>query len=98
MWRWGTDGSALVSTNHQRDQDADKPGLCSRYDYLHDQSRSSFGQIDMSTVQGMLARVGSHGTLQSMVFEPSNRVVYLSTGTGAAMKKFSRLDLKPYFK
>jgi len=28
--------AALISTNHQRGQDFDKPGLCKRYDYLHD--------------------------------------------------------------
>jgi hypothetical protein len=96
--RWGTDGSALISTNHQRNQDADTPGLCPRYDYLHDQSRSVFGQIDEPSVQEMLRHVGSHGTLQSMVFEPANRVLYLATGTSAAARTFFRLDLGPYLR
>jgi predicted choloylglycine hydrolase len=95
--RWGTDGSALISTNHQRDQDADTPGKCDRYDYLHDQSKLTFGQISEPDVQSMLRHVGSHGTLQSMVFEPSNRVIYLATGSSAATHAYHRLDLRPYF-
>jgi predicted choloylglycine hydrolase len=95
--RWGTDGSALISTNHQRDQDADTPGRCARYDYLHDQSRQTFGQITEPDVQSMLRHVGSHGTMQSIIFEPANRVIYLATGTSAATHPYHRLDLKPYF-
>jgi hypothetical protein len=36
-------------------------------------------------------------TLQSMVFEPSNRVIYLSAGKNAARQRFYKLDLKPLF-
>jgi predicted choloylglycine hydrolase len=96
--RWGADDSALISTNHQRDQDVDSPGKCTRYDYLHDTSRAEFGMIDEPAIQNMLAHVGVHGTLQSMVFEPANRVIYLASGTSAATKHFYRLDLKPYFR
>jgi hypothetical protein len=32
-----------------------------------------------------------------MIFEPANRVLYLSTGTGAASGHFYRLDLAEYF-
>jgi predicted choloylglycine hydrolase len=96
--RWGTDNTALISTNHQRDQDADTPGRCVRYDYLHAEAQADFGSIDEPVVQSMLAHVGSRGTLQSMVFEPANRVIYLSAGTGAAKKTFYRLDLLPYFR
>jgi predicted choloylglycine hydrolase len=95
--RWGTDGSALISTNHQRDQDADTPGRCNRYDYLHDQSKQSFGEIEEPDIQSMLRHVGNHGTMQSMVFEPANRVLYLATGTSAATHAYHRLDLTPYF-
>jgi isopenicillin-N N-acyltransferase-like protein len=96
--RWGTDNTALISTNHQRDQDTDTPGRCVRYDYLHDQSKAAFGEIDEPQMQNMLAHVGSHGTLQSMIFEPANRVLYLSAGTSAAKKPFYRLDLTRYFR
>ena len=95
--RWGSDDSALISTNHQRNQDTDTPGLCDRYDYLHDTSQANFGHIDNQTIQAMLRHVGSHGTLQSMVFEPANRVMYLAAGTSAATGHFYRLDLRPYF-
>jgi isopenicillin-N N-acyltransferase-like protein len=95
--RYGKDDRALISTNHQRNQDTETPGRCDRYDYLHDASRTLFGKIDVRKIEGMLDTVGSRGTLQSMVFEPSNRVIYLSAGTMAASKPFSRLDLKPYF-
>ena len=33
-------------------------------------------------------------TLQSMIFEPSNRVMYLATGKNAATRKWERIDLK----
>jgi predicted choloylglycine hydrolase len=95
--RYGAPGAALISTNHQRDQDVDTPGRCDRYDYLHDTARADFGSIDQNTMQQMLAHVGSRHTLQSMIFEPANRVLYLSTGTGAANGHFYRLDLAEYF-
>jgi isopenicillin-N N-acyltransferase-like protein len=89
--------TAVISTNHQRDQNADKPGLCDRYDYLHDTSKAEFGRIDESAIQKMLRHVGDDTTLQSMVFEPANRVIYLATGQDASTKEFHRIDLKPYF-
>ena len=36
-------------------------------------------------------------TLQSMVFEPANCVLYLSTGVNASKGTFYRLDCKPLF-
>ena len=36
-------------------------------------------------------------TMQSMVFEPANRVVYLSTVKNAAAGEFHRLDLRKRF-
>jgi isopenicillin-N N-acyltransferase like protein len=95
--RWGARDTPLISTNHQRDQDADSPGRCVRYDYLHDTSRLEYGQIDQPVLEKMLAHVGSHGTLQAMIFEPSNRVIYLAAGAFAANRHFYRLDLTPYF-
>ena len=50
----------------------------------------------------MLAKVvqGTDGdmTLQSMVFEPANRVIYLATGLDApSPTHYERIDLKYYF-
>jgi isopenicillin-N N-acyltransferase-like protein len=95
--RRGKPEAALISTNHQRDQDADQPGKCWRYDYLHDTAKSEFGRVDEKGVEKMLGHVGNRTTLQSMVFEPANRVIYLATGSEAARREFYRLDLKPYF-
>lgn len=95
--RTASDTAALISTNHQRDQDADTPGRCVRYDYLHQTSHNEFGRIDEKAVQQLLGHVGSHGTLQSMVFEPANRILYLAAGTQAASRHYYKLDLKPYF-
>jgi predicted choloylglycine hydrolase len=96
--RRGKDDAALISTNHQRGEEADAPGRCRRYDYLNEQSKQNFGRLDVSGVESMLAGA-SQGkmTLQSMVFEPSNRVIYLSTGKSAATGEFHRLDLRKHF-
>jgi hypothetical protein len=89
----------LVSTNHQRGIDCDSMGRCWRYDQLHKSGEEEFGRIDLKQLEEMLAQVSpGKETLQSMVFEPSNRVIYLSTGAGAATGTFYRLDLKPYLK
>jgi predicted choloylglycine hydrolase len=97
--REGRDDSALISTNHQRGQDADASGRCKRYDYLRDTSAEQFGEIDVPAVESMLAGVAQGKlTMQSMVFEPANRVVYLSTGKNAASGQFHRLDLKQHFR
>jgi isopenicillin-N N-acyltransferase-like protein len=96
--RRGKAGKALFSTNHQRDQDADSAGQCDRYDCLHGRSAAEFGRVNRSALQSML-REASQGdlTLQSMIFEPANRVIYLSAGKDAAAKAFHRLDCKPLF-
>lgn len=96
--RRGVDGSALMSTNHQRGEDSDTAGRCGRYDYLHETSHAEFGQIDEKELEKMLAHASQGNfTLQSMVFEPGNRVIYLSAGKNAARKTFQRVDLKKYF-
>jgi hypothetical protein len=71
--------------------------LCPRYDYLHRTAAATFGRIDVGAIEHMLSHVGDETTLQSMVFEPANRVIYLSAGTNAAKGEFNRLDLRPYF-
>ena len=95
--RRGVDGAILISTNHQRDQDADTAGRCDRYDDLHAAGAADYGKVDEATAEAMLGRVGNRTTLQSMVFEPANRVLYLSAGKDASHKPFTRVDLKPYF-
>jgi predicted choloylglycine hydrolase len=99
--RCGEPGAALISTNHQRGEDQDTPGYCWRYDRLHREASREFGGLDAVTVEKMLSSVvqGKNGdmTLQSMVFEPANRVIYLATGSDAPARTFDRIDLKPYF-
>jgi hypothetical protein len=99
--RWGLAGTSLISTNHQRNQDYDSPGLCPRYDSLHADSKALFGRIDTKALESMLGKVvqGDHGdmTLQSMIFEPANRIIYLAAGADAPSRPYQRIDLKPYF-
>ncbi len=96
--RAGQDKTALISTNHQRGQDADKPGLCDRYDYLHDTAKQLYGQLGAMQLAAMLEHVQQGDlTMESMIFEPANRVVYLATGLRAADRKFTRIDLGAYF-
>src|SRR5947207_1933704 len=97
--RRGVDHAALISTNHQRGDDQDSPGKCDRYDKLHDISRAHYGQIDVPQIESML-REASQGnfTMQSMIFEPANRVIYLSTGKDAARRTYTKIDLAEHFK
>ena len=90
---------ALISTNHQRAGEVwDTPGYCRRYDSLMRASKQHYGEVDVKALESMLADA-SQGkmTLQSMIFEPSTRVLYLSAGSNAARGTFHRLDLKPLF-
>jgi predicted choloylglycine hydrolase len=96
--RHASEGAALISTNHQRGEEADAPGRCRRYDYLNRTSKQNFGKLDVARVESLLAGVAQGSkTLQSMVFEPSNQVIYLSTGKNAATGEFHRLDLRKHF-
>jgi isopenicillin-N N-acyltransferase like protein len=96
--RRGTERKALISTNHQRGQDADRPGRCDRYDLLHDRSAGLFGKIDAGAIEKMLGQVAQgNETLQSMVFEPANRVIYLATGAEATKRGYQKIELKGYF-
>ncbi len=97
--RRGQDGTALISTNHQRGQDADQPGLCDRYDYLHDNAKKLYGKIGPTQLISMLEHVQQGNlTMQSMIFEPANRVLYLATGLLAADRKYIKIDLGARFK
>jgi len=90
--------TALISTNHQRGEDLDTPGKCERFDYLHDTAKADFGKLDIAHIRAMLQHVQQpEMTIQSMIFEPGNRVIYLSTGMNAADKEFEKIDLKKYF-
>jgi hypothetical protein len=37
-------------------------------------------------------------TLQSMIFEPSTRTLYLAAGANAPQREYHRLDLNKYFR
>jgi isopenicillin-N N-acyltransferase like protein len=96
--RRAPDDQAIVSTNHQRGGDLSAPGRCPRYDRLTAASAEAFGDVSREDVQGMMGAVAmGKMTLQSMVFEPSTRVMYLAVGKNAPEKGFHRLDLKQYF-
>lgn len=96
--RRASDSSPLISTNHQRGEDCDTTGRCWRYDKLHSEGNASFGHIGVSQLESMLAHASpGKPTLQSMIFEPSEGVIYLSTGANAAHGTFARLNLKQYF-
>ena len=89
---------ALISTNHHRGEDLDKAGLCKRYDYLHDEAKNEFGSIGPESIEKMLGKVAQgNATLQSMVFEPSTRVLYLAIGAQATRNSYQKIDLAPYF-
>lgn len=96
--RRGQAAAALVSTNHHRGTDQDTPGQCRRYDYLHDASKTSFGKIGVAQIETMLGHVAQGKlTLQSMIFEPSTRLLYLATGSVATSREYRRIDLKEDF-
>lgn len=96
--RRGMAWAALFSTNHQRDQDCDSSGRCHRYDTMHELAEEEFGTIDAAKLQSMLNAASQRKlTLQSMIFEPANRVVLLSAGENAAAGEFHCLDLKEFF-
>jgi len=94
--RRAPEDQALVSTNHHRGTDLDKPGRCARFDYLHDSSKQRFGKIDVDRLEAMLGKVAQGDmSIQSMVFEPSDRVIYLAVGANAPTHPYGKLDLKP---
>ena len=99
--RRGLPDAALISTNHQRGDDYDTLGRCWRYDLLHTSAGQDFGKIDPNMLEKMLGQVvqGPNGdtTMQSMVFEPSTRVIFVATGQDAPSRTYERIDLKPFF-
>lgn len=96
--RRASDTQPLISTNHQRGQDITTLGRCPRYDRLLGESGATFGKIDEPSIEAMLKAVAQPAlTMQSMVFEPSTRILYLATGPNAPSRGFEKIDLKPYF-
>lgn len=96
--RGAGDDVAIVSTNHHRGGDLATPGRCRRYDYLTMQSAKQYGGVSREGVEAMMADVAmGNMTLQSMVFEPGSRVIYLAVGKNAPERGFYPLDLKKYF-
>jgi predicted choloylglycine hydrolase len=96
--RRADDQHALASTNHQRGLDQLTPEKCFRYDKLMQTSGEKFGRIDVPELKRMLESVQQgDDTIQSMIFEPSARVMYLSTGAKSAGREFYRLELGKYF-
>ena len=94
--RRAADSQALVCTNHQRGDDLDTPGRCRRYDFLHDAAKQRFGSIDLGQIRNMLATAAQGNfTMQSMIFEPRERVLYLATGKDSAARPYSRIELAP---
>lgn len=88
----------LISTNHQRGTDRDTMGRCWRYDRLHKLGEKEFGKIGLSDLEHLLAKVSpGKETLQSMVFEPTSRVIYLAVGANATAKPYAQVDLSKYF-
>jgi isopenicillin-N N-acyltransferase-like protein len=86
----------LVCTNHQRGDDLDTPGRCWRYDRLHDEAKEEFGAIAVEQIKKMLATAAQgEMTMQSMIFEPENRALYLATGKEATLRPYSRFELAP---
>jgi predicted choloylglycine hydrolase len=97
--RRGAARAALISTNHQRGEDQDTTGQCWRYDTLNREAKKRFRTMDVATVEKMLGGVAQgKATLQSMVFEPANRVIYLATGGEATKRGYQKVDLKEYFR
>ena len=87
-----------MSTNHRRGDDNCTPGRCDRYDSLRAASEEDFGRIDLPKLEAMLGKASQgKSTLQSMIFEPSNRVLYLCAQQDAAHGKYHRLDMRGYF-
>jgi predicted choloylglycine hydrolase len=96
--RRASEDQPLISTNHHRGEDLSKSGRCRRYDYLWAQSLKDFGKIEPKSIESMLEKVAQGNmTLQSMVFEPSTRVMYLAVGAHATKNEYQKIELKNYF-
>ena len=95
--REGEPDHALLSTNHQRGSDQDSAGRCWRYDRMHHDAQCNYGQFDTQKVEQMMSTVGGEITLQSMVFEPTRRRIFIAAGRSACTRPYSTLDLNDFF-
>ena len=96
--RSGLPQSALMSTNHQRGLDQNRTGRCWRYDRMRKTSAQQFGKIDLASMKKILDSVSVRGeTMQSMIFEPANRVIFAAAGEDATKHPYQRIDLAKYF-
>jgi hypothetical protein len=94
--RRADEDEALISTNHHRASGA--APKCWRYTRLDQESAAQFGDIGVEEIRQMLAHViQGNMTMQSMVFEPSNQVLWLAVGNRSAEKQLHRIDLRPYW-
>lgn len=91
------DSGSLISTNHRReliDPTRYPEQSCPRYARLAQATSEpgrTFGVVDL---QKLLAEVAQGDmTLQSMVFEPGNRVMYMATGKNAPQRQWERIDI-----
>jgi isopenicillin-N N-acyltransferase like protein len=90
------DDEPLISTNHHRGQDGSSTGRCWRYDKLL--AAADSGGISLEQIQSMLHEVAQGKmTMQSMVFEPSNGVIWLATGEKATENPFHRVEVGRHF-
>jgi predicted choloylglycine hydrolase len=96
--RRGLAGQALLSTNHQRGPDRTTAGRSWRFDCMRSEADRRFGRIGVDQIESMLRDVSQGNvTLQSMIFEPATRRLYLAVGEDAPQGTFYRLDLQTYF-
>ena len=98
--RRAPDTAALISTNHHRGKDLDTAGRCDRFDALHEIARREYGRISEAYLEQFLgcAAATQNATIQSMVFEPTNRALYLAVGAGAPARGYAMIDLKSCFR
>jgi isopenicillin-N N-acyltransferase like protein len=92
------DSHALISTNHHRGVDLATRGKCGRYDKLMDASSAQWGKVGVDELHKMLESVQQGDmTIQTMIFEPSTRKLYLATGAQSASQQFTTFDLRKLF-
>ncbi len=96
--RRGQEKKALLSTNHHRGEDQDTAGKCWRYDRMKTAAEKEYGRIGVLEIEKMLDGVAQKDqTMQSMVFEPAKRVLYLAAGENATKRAYERIELGRYF-
>jgi predicted choloylglycine hydrolase len=96
--RRADDRHALVSTNHHRGENFQTRGRCPRYDALMSASDTHFGKIGVEDLHKMLEAVQQgDDTIQTMIFEPGTRMMYLSLGSKSASRQFMSMKLDKFF-